>query len=505
MNMFKTLHHCLLLLVLLPTDSNSMYCTIASSTGRPECYVANTTTIADPPPTAPLVPKALRTLATTLYNLRKKTRTRTELEHTPHLTTAVARTFNTSCLPDANTPTMAGVCAELSLQLCALNREAHRYHSAVAACKHGVRLANIASMKQTRAWKHGDEYAALRMRGKAALARAYGDVFQYEKALDVMADIHKTFGADVPNAARFVLMDLHSEILLCAGDVHMSLVMYERAFGQSQTQRSTTNLRRHIELLDASFNARPPPPVDVRRAMNERKQATITQLLQVGSWNNKDQLPLHYVPDLMEYGPYPQWKDMSTDIQRIKDIVERKEMVDALQKEVQTLMESSSERLERDRECIHGKVTRSRNKGGGHWYRYSPTGYWHGNLIEGCTASVTPVACALYAQLKQELQAKDTLVRIGYSIVKHNTWIRPHYGRTNAQLKLHLGLVVPGASGGVYKCPPEIRVGRTDDEGKNVRTWEQGKVLLFDDSYEHEVYNGCDTDRAVLQLVVQRN
>ena len=37
-----------------------------------------------------------------------------------------------------------------------------------------------------------------------------------------------------------------------------------------------------------------------------------------------------------------------------------------------------------------------------------------------------------------------------------------------------------------------------------MRQWEKGKVLLFDDSYEHEVFNGCDTDRAVLQIVVQR-
>ena len=76
---------------------------------------------------------------------------------------------------------------------------------------------------------------------------------------------------------------------------------------------------------------------------------------------------------------------------------------------------------------------------------------------------------------------------------------------------MHLGLVVPAVGGGLYKCPAEIRVGREEEVGGeesgrsgSVRQWEKGKVLLFDDSYEHEVFNGCDTDRAVLQIVVQR-
>ena len=38
--------------------------------------------------------------------------------------------------------------------------------------------------------------------------------------------------------------------------------------------------------------------------------------------------------------------------------------------------------------------------------------------------------------------------------------------------------------------------------GSESRAWEQGKVLLFDDSYEHEVRNRCSTKRVVLQVVV---
>lgn len=66
------------------------------------------------------------------------------------------------------------------------------------------------------------------------------------------------------------------------------------------------------------------------------------------------------------------------------------------------------------------------------------------------------------------------------------THIRRHCGPTNARLRLHLGLVVPDG------C--SIRVG---DE---VRTWVEGRCLLFDDSFEHEVRNDTDRARVVLLL-----
>ena len=33
------------------------------------------------------------------------------------------------------------------------------------------------------------------------------------------------------------------------------------------------------------------------------------------------------------------------------------------------------------------------------------------------------------------------------------------------------------------------------------RSWADGKVLVFDDSFEHEVHNDCDSERVVFQLV----
>jgi aspartyl/asparaginyl beta-hydroxylase (cupin superfamily) len=73
---------------------------------------------------------------------------------------------------------------------------------------------------------------------------------------------------------------------------------------------------------------------------------------------------------------------------------------------------------------------------------------------------------------------------IMFSSLNPHTRIPPHVGPMNGILRAHLGLVVPQ---GCY-----IRVG--SDE----RTWEEGKVLVFDDSFEHEVFNHSENVRIVL-------
>lgn len=82
------------------------------------------------------------------------------------------------------------------------------------------------------------------------------------------------------------------------------------------------------------------------------------------------------------------------------------------------------------------------------------------------------------------------------SAVQPNTWIQPHYGHTNAQLKFHLGLIVPVDASTGAACA-HFRVGP-----QPYRSWQQGSALLFDDSFNHEVWNNCTTKRVIFQLVV---
>lgn len=74
-----------------------------------------------------------------------------------------------------------------------------------------------------------------------------------------------------------------------------------------------------------------------------------------------------------------------------------------------------------------------------------------------------------------------------FSIFEPGTHLPPHRGPYNGVLRLHLGLVVPVSNDEVA-----IRV------GSDVRHWEEGRVLVFDDSYEHEAWNNSERPRVVL-------
>lgn len=76
-----------------------------------------------------------------------------------------------------------------------------------------------------------------------------------------------------------------------------------------------------------------------------------------------------------------------------------------------------------------------------------------------------------------------------FSRLSPRTHIKPHCGPHNLRWTAHLGLVIPKSAS---DC--RIRV------GNEWRSWSAGKVLLFDDSFEHEVRNDTDEDRVVLLI-----
>ena len=74
-----------------------------------------------------------------------------------------------------------------------------------------------------------------------------------------------------------------------------------------------------------------------------------------------------------------------------------------------------------------------------------------------------------------------------FSILEPGKRIPPHRGPYNGVLRLHLGLLIPE--------PRErlaIRV------GPEQRHWQEGRVLIFDDAYEHEAWNETGQLRVVL-------
>jgi aspartyl/asparaginyl beta-hydroxylase (cupin superfamily) len=77
-----------------------------------------------------------------------------------------------------------------------------------------------------------------------------------------------------------------------------------------------------------------------------------------------------------------------------------------------------------------------------------------------------------------------------FSLLRPGAHIPPHHGMLNCRLICHLPIVVP--PGGWLRV------------GAETRPWEEGKLLVFDDSVEHEARNPADRLRVVLLFDIWR-
>jgi aspartyl/asparaginyl beta-hydroxylase (cupin superfamily) len=77
-----------------------------------------------------------------------------------------------------------------------------------------------------------------------------------------------------------------------------------------------------------------------------------------------------------------------------------------------------------------------------------------------------------------------------FSRLRPGAHIKPHNGMLNTRLICHIPLI----------APPDCRL----RVGNEVREWEEGKALIFDDSIEHEAWNGSDRTRTVLLFEIWR-
>jgi len=96
----------------------------------------------------------------------------------------------------------------------------------------------------------------------------------------------------------------------------------------------------------------------------------------------------------------------------------------------------------------------------------------------------TPKTCQLVSKMTRAAGCKRGQIK--YSIMQPGTHVWPHTGPTNCRLRMHLGLVIPTTGNGTrLRCADETR------------TWHEGKVMIFDDSFEHEVWQDADSYRII--------
>ncbi|QBB69090.1 aspartyl beta-hydroxylase [Pseudolysobacter antarcticus] len=84
------------------------------------------------------------------------------------------------------------------------------------------------------------------------------------------------------------------------------------------------------------------------------------------------------------------------------------------------------------------------------------------------------------------VRIREHAPEICFSVLTPGTHILPHHGVTNTRLVTHLPLIVP------EDCA--IRVGGEE------HSWQEGRCVTFDDTFEHEAWNRSQSTRVVLIL-----
>ncbi len=80
-----------------------------------------------------------------------------------------------------------------------------------------------------------------------------------------------------------------------------------------------------------------------------------------------------------------------------------------------------------------------------------------------------------------------------FNLLEPHTTIKPHHGDTNAIVRCHMGIEVPASA---PRCAFRV--------GTEIRSWENGRFLMFCDAHEHTAWNNTDAKRYILVVDIMR-
>ncbi|XP_057240300.1 aspartyl/asparaginyl beta-hydroxylase isoform X6 [Malurus melanocephalus] len=153
------------------------------------------------------------------------------------------------------------------------------------------------------------------------------------------------------------------------------------------------------------------------------------------------------------------------------------ELVKSLEKNWKLIRDEGLAVMDKKRSLFLPEDENLREKGD--WSQF--TLWQQGRKNENACKSV-PKTCALLERFPEATGCRRGQIK--YSIMHPGTHVWPHTGPTNCRLRMHLGLVIP-KEGCRIRC------------AQDNRAWEEGKVLIFDDSFEHEVWQDADSYRLI--------
>lgn len=114
---------------------------------------------------------------------------------------------------------------------------------------------------------------------------------------------------------------------------------------------------------------------------------------------------------------------------------------------------------------------------------------WENGEAVAAHAAIAPVTMAALRTAPMPVIAARSPMAL-YSLLRPGTHIRPHHGMLNTRLICHLPLITnPDCA---------IRV------GSETRSWQAGRLMIFDDSIEHEAWNRGGETRIILLFEIWR-
>lgn len=116
--------------------------------------------------------------------------------------------------------------------------------------------------------------------------------------------------------------------------------------------------------------------------------------------------------------------------------------------------------------------------------------FWEFGKRNASMCQACPFTAALVESIHEAMPSPPGSIK--FSVIGPGAHVQPHCGPFNWRVRIHLALIVPQRlkpSDGAF-----IRV------GNEIRSFQEGKVLAFDDSFEHEVWQNTSAQRVVLIL-----
>ena len=315
----------------------------------------------------------------------------------------------------------------------------------------------------------------------AAACRGEGDPAGEEAAVDGLLAVEP----------RMVIAHIRKgDCRLKAGDPGSALGFYESAQmlanGQSLPAELIAELRRvqaETERLKADLVARREAALEAQGLPPEKRSPRFQQALDILSGRKRIyvQEPTgFYFPGLPQIQYYdPAGFDWVADVEACTS---------AIRSELKALLETTGTRDFRP--YIQSDANKPRLDGNkllddADWSArfLCENGKVDEALVERCPKTWQAVQAAPLAHITSHPTVMFSLLRPGARIA-------PHTGMFNTRLVCHLPLIVPPG------C--RFRV------GNEVREWEEGKLLIFDDTIEHEAWNDGSGDRIVLIFDIWR-